>query len=43
MGAIEAKKTTIQQLINPIMVSFKYEKVIDLGFRKMPCTIIFLG
>jgi hypothetical protein len=32
MGAIETKKTIIQQLINPIVASFEYEKVIDLGF-----------
>jgi hypothetical protein len=32
MGAIEVFKTTIQQLTNPIVASFEYEKVIDLGF-----------
>jgi hypothetical protein len=29
-------------LTNPIVASFEYEKVIDLGFWKMPCIVILL-
>ncbi len=40
MVTIEGLKNTIQLLINLTMAFSCMENVIDLGFRKTPCTII---